>query len=313
MMTANLITALITPFTSQDEIDYDALDRLTDKLLSEGTQGFVIGGTTGESPTLTEEERLSLFRHFAQYVNGRGPVIANVGTNNTAESVALAETASQIEGVTGILAVTPYYNKPDQDGMIAHFTAIANASQVPLMLYNIPGRSSVSLTNDSVLFLAHHPNINAVKQVTSIDDLAVLVDQAPEGFAVYTGEDSQTLAAKAIGCAGTISVASHLYGREMQALFAALEAGDVALAGQYQRFLTPRMNVLFSHPSPSPVKAILAKQGLIENQLRLPLLPLTEQQTAEVEAVLGRQGVVAWKPSFSQAPKEKWASRLKSW
>lgn len=290
---ASLITALITPFTSDDQIDYPALDRLTDKLLAEGTEGFVIGGTTGESPTLTEEERMALYRHFAAYVAGRGPVIANVGTNNTAESVALAKTVSQIEGVTGLLAVTPYYNKPDQAGMIAHFTAIANASQVPLMLYNIPGRSTVFLTNDSVLFLANHPNINAVKQVTSIDDLAELVDQAPADFAIYTGEDSQTLAAKAIGCAGTISVASHLYSREMRGLYQALDEGNIELAGRYQRYLTPRMNVLFSHPSPSPVKAILADQGLIENQVRLPLLPLNSAQMLEIKAVLGHQGVVA--------------------
>ncbi|GAP00181.1 4-hydroxy-tetrahydrodipicolinate synthase [Fructobacillus ficulneus] len=289
----NLITALITPFTQDDQIDYPALDRLTDKLFNEGTQGFVIGGTTGESPTLTEEERFALYDHFAAYVAGRGPVIANVGTNNTAESVAQARRASQIPGVTAVLAVTPYYNKPDQAGMIAHFTAIADASAVPVMLYNIPGRSSVALTNESVLTLADHPNINAVKQVTSIDDLATLVAQAPAGFDVYTGEDSQTLAAKSVGCAGTISVASHLFGNEMQALFAALEAGDVALAGQYQRYLTPRMNVLFSHPSPTPVKAVLAQAGLIENQVRLPLLPLTAAQTAEVQAVLNHEGAVA--------------------
>lgn len=281
-----LITAIITPFTAEDTIDYPALDSLTERLLAEGTQGFVIGGTTGESPTLTHEEKLALYAYFAAKVGTRGPVIANVGDNNTAQSVALAAEVSAIPGVDAILAVTPYYNKPSQKGMLAHFTAIADASAVPVMLYNIPGRSAVGLTNDSVVTLAQHLNINAVKQVTSIDDLAYLVDHTPADFAVYTGEDAQTLAAKAIGATGTISVAAHLYSPEMRDLFLAFHDGDLGKAGQLQRWLTPRMNTLFSYPSPAPVKAVLAEKGEVQNRTRLPILPLDEHETADVIAHL---------------------------
>ena len=286
----SLITAIITPFTQDNTIDYPALDSLTSRLISEGSQGFVIGGTTGESPTLTHAEKIALYAYFAAKVGDHGPVIANVGDNNTANSVALAKEVSGIAGVDAVLAVTPYYSKSNQKGMIAHFKAIADASTVPVMVYNIPGRSVVGLTNDSVLALAEHPNINAVKQVTSIDDLAYLVEHAPADFKVYTGEDSQTLAAKAVGAAGTISVAAHLYSKEMTDLFAALASGDVVKAGEMQRWLTPKMLALFSYPSPSPVKAVLAHQGEVQNVTRLPILPLDEAETQDVLAKLDRKG-----------------------
>ncbi|MFH7282442.1 4-hydroxy-tetrahydrodipicolinate synthase [Weissella confusa] len=284
-----LITAIITPFTANDQIDYVALDRLADRLLHEGTQGFVIGGTTGESPTLTHDEKIALYTHFAAHIGDRGVVVANVGDNNTAHSVALAKEVSAIPGVDGLLAVTPYYNKPSQAGMIAHFTAIADASSVPVMLYNIPGRSAVGLTNDSVVTLAQHPMINAVKQVTTIDDLAFLVGHTPTDFAVYTGEDAQTLAAKAVGATGTISVAAHVYSREMADLFAAVAEGNIETAGRLQRWLTPRMNAFFSYPSPAPVKAVLAQRGEIENTTRLPILPLTDAELADVQATLNEK------------------------
>ncbi|CAM4348988.1 4-hydroxy-tetrahydrodipicolinate synthase [Weissella hellenica] len=286
----SLITAIITPFTQDNTIDYPALDSLTSRLISEGSQGFVIGGTTGESPTLTHAEKVALYAYFAAKVGDYGPVIANVGDNNTANSVALAKEVSGIAGVDAVLAVTPYYSKPNQKGMMAHFKAIADAATVPVMVYNIPGRSVVGLTNESVLTLAEHPNINAVKQVTSIDDLAYLVDHAPADFKVYTGEDSQTLAAKAVGAAGTISVAAHLYSKEMTDLFAALASGDVVKAGEMQRWLTPKMLALFSYPSPAPLKAVLAHQGEVQNVTRLPILPLDEVETQDVLTKLDRKG-----------------------
>lgn len=284
-----LITAIITPFTANDQIDYVALDRLADRLLHEGTQGFVIGGTTGESPTLTYDEKIALYTHFAAHIGNRGVVVANVGDNNTAHSVALAKEVSAIPGVDGLLAVTPYYNKPSQAGMIAHFTAIADASSVPVMLYNIPGRSAVGLTNESVVTLAQHPMINAVKQVTTIDDLAFLVGHTPADFAVYTGEDAQTLAAKVVGATGTISVAAHVYSREMADLFAAVADGNIETAGRLQRWLTPRMNAFFRYPSPAPVKAVLAQRGEIDNTTRLPILPLTDVELADVQATLNEK------------------------
>ncbi|KAA8432339.1 4-hydroxy-tetrahydrodipicolinate synthase [Weissella sagaensis] len=286
----SLITAIITPFTQENTIDYPALDSLTGRLIAEGTQGFVIGGTTGEAPTLSHDEKISLYAYFAAKVGDFGPVIANVGDYNTANSVAFAKEVSGIAGIDAVLAVTPYYSKPNQKGMIAHFTAIADAATVPVMIYNIPGRSVVGLTNESVLQLAKHPNINAVKQVTSIDDLAYLVANAPADFKIYTGEDSQTLAAKAVGAAGTISVAAHLYSKEMTDLFAALAAGDIVKAGEIQRWLTPKMLALFSYPSPAPVKAVLAHQGELQNVTRLPILPLDDIETQDVLEKLERKG-----------------------
>lgn len=171
--------------------------------------------------------------------------------------------------------------------MIAHFTAIADASSVPVMLYNIPGCSAVGLTNESVLTLAEHENINAIKQVTSLNDLGFLVENTPDDFVVYTGEDAQTLAAKALGAQGIISVTSHIYGPEMAALFTALEAGDLETAGNLQRWLTLKMNALFAYPSPAPVKAILGERGLVENTTRLPILPLTADEAAHLHELLG--------------------------
>jgi 4-hydroxy-tetrahydrodipicolinate synthase len=276
----HIITALVTPFTTTDEIDYPALTELIEHLLAHGSQGFIVGGTTGESPTLTQDEKEALTTFVAQKVAGRALVIANVGTNSTAESVQHAQQLSRIAGVDAVLAVTPYYNKPSQAGMIAHFTAIAAASAVPVMLYNIPGRSVVGLTVESVVTLAQNPNINAIKEVTTIDNIAAIVAQTQD-FAVYTGEDAQTLSALAVGANGVVSVSSHIYGDEMMQLVTAVKSGDVTTAGDIQRQLTPKMNALFAFPSPAPVKALLAQEGRIHNLLRLPLLPLTgeEQQT----------------------------------
>ncbi|MCM0583441.1 4-hydroxy-tetrahydrodipicolinate synthase [Weissella diestrammenae] len=282
-----LVTAIITPFTTDKAIDYPALDRLTDRLLATGTQAFVVGGTTGEAPTLSDAEKIALYTHFATYVAKRGLVIANVGDNDTRHSMVLAKAVSQISGVDALLAVTPYYNKPSQAGMIAHFEAIADASAVPLMLYNIPGRSAVGLTNESILTLAKHSNINAVKQVTTLDDIAFLVAQTPDDFYIYTGEDAQTLGARVVGANGTISVASHLYGLEMRQLFQALDNGDIEKAGALQRLLMPKMNALFAWPSPAPVKAILGLRGDIINQTRLPILPMNADETQQLVTLLG--------------------------
>lgn len=284
----NLITAIITPFNEVNEIDYPALTRVIDHLLAHGTQGLVIAGTTGESPTLSHKEKIALTRYIADYVGDKALLIANAGTNNTAESIINARELSAIKHIDGILAVTPYYNKPSQSGMIAHFTAIAEAATKPVMIYNIPGRSAVGLTVASVVALAQHPNINAVKETTSAEFIGAEVEQTQNvNFHVYTGEDAQTLAAYAQGGAGTISVAAHLFGDEMTALFAAMNADNWREAGRLQRFLTPRMNALFAFPSPAPVKAKLSQINMVENIARLPILPLTASEQKELDILLG--------------------------
>ncbi|MCX2665705.1 4-hydroxy-tetrahydrodipicolinate synthase [Leuconostoc mesenteroides] len=281
----NLITAIITPFTVNDEIDYESLEKLIEHLLNHGSQGFVIAGTTGESPTLSFEEKVELTRFIAKQVGNRALLIANAGSNNTKESVEAAKALSKIEHINGILAVTPYYNKPSQAGMIAHFKAIADASEKPVMLYNIPGRTVVGLTVDSVIELAQHPNINAIKETTSTEFVEAEVE-GTTGFVVYTGEDAMTLSAYTVGGAGTISVASHLYGDEMSELFSAMNAGNWREAGRLQRYLTPRMNALFAYPSPTPVKTKLAEKGFVREAVRLPLIPLSDAEKLHLNELL---------------------------
>lgn len=281
-----LMTAIITPFNAAGDVDYPALDKLVTRLLAEGTQGFIVAGTTGESPTLTHAEKVALFQYFATHTRDKALVIANVGSNNTAESVALAKAASAINGVDGLLAVTPYYNKPSQAGMIAHFTAIADASAVPVMLYNIPGRTVVRLTNESVLKLAQHPNINAVKQCTSNEDIAYLSAHKPDDFTIFTGEDAEMLSAVRAGAAGVISVASHFFGKQMLQCLAAEKTGDTAHADELMAWLTPKMNALFACPSPAPTKMFLAERGETRADVRLPLIELNTDERQQILQIL---------------------------
>ncbi|HAT53731.1 MAG TPA: 4-hydroxy-tetrahydrodipicolinate synthase [Lactobacillus sp.] len=283
----DLLTAIITPFTEDDHIDFDALTRLTNLLLASGSRGFVIGGTTGETPTLTHDEKIELYTRFAEIVAGRGVVIAGTGSNNTSATVAFNQEVDAIEGIDATLVVVPYYNKPNQRGMIAHYTAVANAATKPIVIYNIPGRTGVNMTNETILQLAKLPNITGVKQCGSDADLAALISEAPRGFAVYSGEDAQALLVKALGGTGVISVASHVYGPAMRQEYDALEQGNVALAGQIQRDLMPKMAALFMYPSPSPVKAVLNAQGLSVGQTRLPIVPLNADEQATLAQHLG--------------------------
>ncbi|KRK99797.1 dihydrodipicolinate synthase [Secundilactobacillus odoratitofui DSM 19909 = JCM 15043] len=282
----DLMTAIITPFDEQNHIDYPALERLTEHLLAVGNKGFVIGGTTGETPTLSHDEKIELYTRFAQIINGRVPVIAGTGSNNTQETIDFTREVSQIAGVDYELVVVPYYNKPNQRGMIAHFTAVADAAEKPIIIYNIPGRTGVTMANDTVVELSQHPMIAGVKQCTSIEDIEYLVEHSAEGFSVYSGEDAQALSARVVGGAGVISVAAHIYGPQMRAMYDALYAGDLATAGQLKRQLTPKMAALFMFPSPSPVKAVLNAQGFSVGGCRLPILSLNDAEKQQLAVAL---------------------------
>jgi 4-hydroxy-tetrahydrodipicolinate synthase len=255
---------------------------LIEHLLAHGTQGILVGGTTGEAPTLTEDEKLTLLKKAAEIVDGRVPIVAGTGSNSTAATIAFTKKVSQIKGIDAALVVVPYYNKPDQAGMIAHFSAVADQGGLPVIIYNIPGRVIVKMAVSTVLTLAQNPNIIGIKQCASMEEFGAIVENAPADFLVYTGEDSQSLAAKEIGGAGVISVASHIYGDEMTAMFSAIDQGDIATAAKYQRDLTPKMSALFSAPSPSPVKAALNHLGQPVGEPRLPILPLSAEQTAQL-------------------------------
>lgn len=287
---ADLITAIVTPFDEHNQIDFDSLRVLTERYLEEGQRGFVIGGTTGETPTLSHDEKLALYRGFAEIVDGRVSIIAGTGSNNTAETIAFTREVSRIAGIDAALVVVPYYNKPDQRRMLAHFTAVADEGGLPVVIYNVPGRTAVTLSKESIVRLSTHPNIVGVKQCTTMADLEYVVDQTDADFAVYSGEDTQALFSIAIGAKGIISVASHLYGREMRRMYDAFYAGDHQEAGRLQRRLTPKMNALFMYPSPAPVKAMLNAAGYQVGGCRLPILPLDEAEYAKLVEALGKEG-----------------------
>jgi len=275
---ADLMTAIITPFDEDEKIDFGSLKKLTEHLLSTGSKGFVIGGTTGETPTLTEKEKLDLYRKFVDIVDGRVPIIAGAGSNSTAATIDFINKISQIQGINMALVVVPYYNKPNQRGMIAHFEKIAKESPLPIMIYNIPGRTGVLMEKETVVKLAQVSNIEGVKQCNTMEDLEYIVEHTSDKFKVYSGEDNQALFAKVIGANGVISVASHIYGNEMTEMYQSLEEGHYQIAGQIQRQLTPKMNALFMYPSPSPVKAALNHLGYAVGGCRLPILPLNKEE-----------------------------------
>ena len=283
---ADLMVAIVTPFTEANEINYPALDQLTEHLLANGANGFVIGGTTGETPTLSHDEKLALYRHFGALVAGRVPVVAGTGSNNTAETIAFTNEVATIDGIDAALVVVPPYNKPNQRGMLAHFTAVADAVDLPIMIYNIPGRTGVKMEVATLLQLAQHPQIVGVKQCASLPEMQALIEQAPANFAIFSGEDEQALVTKVLGGAGVISVAGHVYITQLRAMYDALAQGDVAKAGQLQRWLTPRMAALFMYPSPSPVKAVLNAQGFAVGGCRLPIVTLNDAEKQELATAL---------------------------
>ena len=284
---ADLMTAIITPFNKEGKVDYLGLKELTEHLINTGSNGFVIGGTTGETATMTHDEKIELYTNFAQIIAGRVPVIAGTGSNNTAQTVAFTQEVGQIPGIDMALVVAPYYNKPNQRGIIAHFEKVAENSPVPIIIYNIPGRTGIKISKETLVSLSHNPKIAGVKQCAELEDLEYIVEHAASDFLVYTGEDLQSLTAKVLGAKGVISVASHIYGSAMREMYDDLDQGKVAAAGKLQRRLMPKMQALFMYPSPSPVKAVLNAQGLPAGGCRLPIMDLNEAEKRQLAVHLG--------------------------
>ncbi|MGP4065370.1 4-hydroxy-tetrahydrodipicolinate synthase [Oceanobacillus sp. M65] len=278
MRFGRVLTAMVTPFDHTGEIDYDQTDILIEYLLENGTDGLVIAGTTGESPTLSVDEKVNLFKHVVKVVKKRVPVIAGTGSNSTAASIQLTKEAEKC-GVDAVMLVAPYYNKPNQRGMYEHFKTIANATTLPVMLYNIPGRSVVKLTADTIIELSKIPNIVSVKESTGdLDQAAEIIENTSDDFSLYSGDDSMTLPMLSIGADGIISVSSHIVGNEMQEMVNLYLNGDVKQAAAKHRKLVPVMSALFASPSPTPVKAALQMKGIETGSVRLPLLPLTDEE-----------------------------------
>ncbi|MGT2636729.1 4-hydroxy-tetrahydrodipicolinate synthase [Streptococcus ratti] len=279
---AKIITALVTPFNEDGSINFAALPKLIEHLLAHHTQGLLLAGTTAESPTLTHDEELELFEAVQKIVKGRVPLIAGVGTNDTRDSVNFAKEVSEFGGFAAGLAIVPYYNKPTQEGLYQHFTAIADASDLPIIIYNIPGRVVTKLEADTMLRLAKHPNIIGVKECTDLDTIAYLVENKPDDFLVYTGEDGEAFHALNLGADGVISVASHTNGDELFDMVEAIVNSDIKKAAQIQRQFLPKVSALFSVASPAPVKAVLNHQGFEAGPLRLPLVACTDEEAKRI-------------------------------
>lgn len=277
-----VLTAMVTPFDSNENIDYDATRVLVNHLIENGSDALVIAGTTGESPTLTTEEKVSLYKFVVEVVDRRVPVIAGTGSNNTKASISLTKKAEEA-GVDAIMLVTPYYNKPSQEGLYQHFSTIAAATSLPVMLYNIPGRSVVNVEPETIIRLSQIENIVSVKEASGdLDAATEIIRETAEDFSVYSGEDSNTLPFVSIGGTGIVSVSSHVIGNEMQQMIQSFREGDVAFAARVHQKLVPVMHAIFSAPSPSPVKAALNAKGVQVGGVRLPLLPLTQEEEAGV-------------------------------
>lgn len=286
MKFGQVLTAMVTPFDQNGEVDFNATGRLVDYLIDNGTDALVVAGTTGESPTLTTDEKIALFKFVVAAAKGRVPVIAGTGSNNTRASISLSKQAEEA-GVDGIMLVAPYYNKPSQEGMYQHFKAIAESTSLPIMLYNIPGRSVVNLSAETIVRLSQIENIVAVKEASgNLDAMAAIISQAPSDFTLYSGDDGLTLPVLAIGGAGVVSVASHVIGNEMQEMINYFKNGRVQEAATSHRRLLPIMKALFAAPNPAPVKAALNMSGVQVGGLRLPLLPLSNEEEKALQIVL---------------------------
>ena len=276
MITGSLV-AIVTPMRDDGAIDFAHFRSLIDWHVAEGTDGIVVVGTTGESPTVDFDEHKELIRVAVEHSKGRIPIIAGTGGNSTAEAIELTESAKGA-GATACLSVVPYYNKPTQEGLFQHFRKVAETVDLPMILYNVPGRTVADLQNDTVLRLAELPGIIGIKDATAnIERGTDLVKRAPRSFAIYSGEDSTALALILMGGHGVISVTANVAPKLMHQLCAAALVGDVKTAREINLKLLPLHQRLFVEPNPMPVKWALAQMGLIEGGIRLPMVPLSEK------------------------------------
>ncbi|PRO66903.1 4-hydroxy-tetrahydrodipicolinate synthase [Alkalicoccus urumqiensis] len=284
-----VVTAMVTPFDDNGYVDVQGLRTLVNYLIDNGSDAIVVAGTTGEAPTLTHEEKAALFKNTVEFAGGRIPVIAGAGTNSTHAACELVQLAEQA-GADAVMLSTPYYNKPSQEGMYQHFMACAGATNLPIMLYNVPGRTGVHLTAETTSRLAYDAdNIVSLKDASGdLDHMTAVLSSVPASFTVYSGDDSLTLPALSIGASGIVSVSSHIIGTEMQAMINAHFSGQPRYAASLHRDLVPVMDAMFCAPSPAPVKAALELTHVHAGSVRLPLQPLSETEQHFVFQTLKR-------------------------
>lgn len=286
------IVAIVTPMFEDGSLDFQRLKALLDWHIAEGTDGIVIVGTTGESPTVAVEEHCELIKVAVEHVAGRIPVIAGTGGNSTSEAIELTAYAKQV-GADASLQVVPYYNRPTQEGMAQHFTRIAEAVDLPVILYNVPGRTVADMSNDTIVRLSSVPGIVGVKDATgNIARGTELLRAVPKSFAVYSGDDATAMALMFCGGQGNISVTANVAPRAMHELCVAAMAGRVTEAVAINNKLIPLHNRLFVEPNPVPVKWALAQMGLIQSGIRLPLVPLGAASHDYLRSALRESGVL---------------------
>lgn len=280
-----IATAMITPFNDNGAIDYEVVEQIIEHLIANGTDTIVVCGTTGESPTLSVEEKLELIEFTVKKVNKRIPVIAGTGDNETEFSIEMTKKAESL-GVDGIMLVAPYYNKPNQRGIYAHFETIAKETKLPIVLYNIPGRTGINITAQTTIALSKIPNIRIVKEASgNIDQMTEILGNVSDDTYVYSGDDGLTLPLIAVGGRGVISVAAHVVGKEMQAMIRAFDEGRHKEAALIHQALLPVVQQLFANPNPVPIKYAMSKIGFNVDKVRLPLVELLEEDKAKFDEV----------------------------
>ncbi len=288
-----VLTAMVTPFDSEGGVDYGVAEKLAIHLIEHGSDALVICGTTGESPTLSWDEEYKLFQVVKDAIASKGQVIAGAGSNSTREAIEATQKAAKL-GLDGVLQVVPYYNKPPQEGLYQHFQAIAQATpEMPIMLYNIPGRTGQNLQPEIVAKLAEISNVVAIKEASGdLDQVSQIRRLTPQDFDIYSGDDSLTLPMLALGCAGVVSVASHLVGEPLQKMVQFFEQGQPKSATELHLQLLPLFKVLFCTTNPIPIKAALCMQGWSVGGTRPPLSDLSQSFYQQLEKVLKEQHLI---------------------
>jgi 4-hydroxy-tetrahydrodipicolinate synthase len=287
-----VVTAMVTPFREDHSLDLRAAQDLAAYLFEHGSESLVVAGSTGESPTLTHREKLELFKAVLEVARGKGKVVCGTGTYNTAETIELSREAEEL-GADGLLLVTPYYNKPPQRGLLEHFTRVADSVSLPVIAYNIPGRTGIRLEHETLLKMAEVPNIVAVKDSTGdFQAISKLISEAPPDFEVYSGDDWATFGYLCLGAVGIVSVASHLVGDRIRQLCDLVFSGDIPAARKIHEELTPLFNALFITSNPIPVKTALEMLGHPVGPPRLPLVPATNDEREWIRKAVEDAGLL---------------------
>jgi 4-hydroxy-tetrahydrodipicolinate synthase len=287
-----VLTAMVTPFNQNLQVNYQAAQELAVRLVESGSDGVVVAGTTGESPTLTKQEKLGLFKAVVEAVGGKATVIAGTGSYDTAESIELTKEAERT-GVDGVMLVAPYYSKPPQDGLYQHFKAIAKETSLPVILYNIPGRTGVNITTETIVRLAAIDNIVAVKEASgNLSQVSEICEKVPREFLIYSGDDALILPVMSVGGVGIISVASHIVGRKIQEMIGAFCRGDLLTANKINIEISPLIRSLFINSNPIMVKTACNLLGFKVGGLRLPLVEATPNEQRILLEELKNLGLV---------------------